>query len=264
MDYTYWQKQTLEQPLFDDIIWGKPQQKTLCGKLLIVGGNSHAVASPIKACSVAIEQIVGDCTVAMPDKTRSLLGPKLPPNIELLPSTAVGSFSSKALDSLRSLILQNDSTIFAGDFGHNSETAILLENVLKINKLLTFCGDSLDYWSKSSLPILRKPDVLLVLDLAQLQKYAITAKVSQVFTSSMDLLQLVEKLHEFTNIFKCHILTKHGSQIVIASKGKIITTKFEKLHESWQVSCATAATVWWLQNPKKPLESIATSITQLD
>ena len=264
MDRTYWQKQTLESPLFDDLIWCKPQQKSLSGKLLIVGGNLHAIASPIKSCDVAVNQIIGGCTVVMPDKTRKLLGPKLPPNIELMPSTPSGSFSTKSKDKLTALMLQNNATLFAGDFGHSSETAILLEELLKVSCLQTYCGDALDYWSKQPLAILRKPNTLLVLDMAQLQKYAIGARVSQAFTSNMDLLVLIEKLHEFTNIFASHFITMHQNQFICASHGQVISTKIDSnTNFAWQSNIAAAASVWWLQNKNKALQAIATAITQV-
>ena len=37
--HPYWQKQTPEKPLFPDIEWAKPEQKSQAGRLGIIGGN---------------------------------------------------------------------------------------------------------------------------------------------------------------------------------------------------------------------------------
>jgi len=262
MDRTYWQKQTLKSPLFDGIIWGKPQRKDLLGKLLVVGGNSHAIGVPSSAFNIALEQGVGECKVAMPDKTRKLLGPKPPPNIELVASNPSGSFSSKAAIELKNQILSVNATIFAGDFGQNSETAILLEKLLGLPGLQTYSDDSLDYFITKPLPILRRKDTLLVLDTTQLQKIALHAKLSHTFTHDMELLQFIDRLHEFTNMFCCNILISHKDQMLVASSGQVISTKVEAKANNWQITYATAATVWWLQNPSQPLQAISTAITQ--
>jgi hypothetical protein len=264
MDRTYWLKQTLRQPLFDEIIWGKPQQKSQSGKLLVIGGNSHAITAPGKACEIAIKQMAGECQVVLPDKTRKLLGPKLPVNVELVESTPSGSFSSKAKNKLEALMAANNATLFIGDLGRSSETAILFESFIKLPGIQTYSGDAMDYWLDAPLAALRKPDALLCLTIAQLQKIAASGKVSQAFTSDMDLLQLAVKLHEFTNIFNCHILTEHQNYIVAASRGQVVTTKFAQTPADWQISCPTAATVWWMQNPNKSLQAIATAVTQLE
>jgi len=39
MELAYWQCQTPEQPLFPDIEWNKPEQRSRAGKLGIIGGS---------------------------------------------------------------------------------------------------------------------------------------------------------------------------------------------------------------------------------
>jgi len=264
MDRTYWQKQTPEKPLFDEIIWGKPQRKNLAGNLLIIGGNSHAIAAPSEAYKIAINQGIGECKVAMPDATRKLLGPKPPPNIDLFASNPSGSFSTKAIDELKNDITWATATLAAGDIGKSSETAILFDKLMALPGLQAYTADAADDFAASPLPILRRKDTLLVLEMPQLQKFALNAKLSHPFTHDMDLLQLVDRLHEFTNLFKCHILMHHKNHIIAASGGQVVSTKFETVPSNWKVMFAAAATVWWLQNPSQAIKSIATAVTQLE
>jgi hypothetical protein len=264
MDRTFWLKQTLDKPLFDDIIWNKPQRKSLAGNLLIVGGNAHAIIAPGEAYKMALNQGIGDCRVVMPDATRKLLGPKLPPNIELLSSNPSGSFSAKAIDELKTNANWANGVLFIGNLGHSAETAIMMDETLKLPTINTYCGDGADYFAKAPLPILRRKNTLLAIDISQLQKYGINAKLSQPFKHDMELLQIVDRLHEFTNLFDCHILTINQSQIIVASGGQVVSTKVNTMPQNWPTMLATAATVWWLQNTAKPLRAITTAITQLE
>ena len=53
MDRTYWHKQTVEKPLFPDILWSRPQNKRQAGKLLIVGGHAESFAAVGEAYAAA-------------------------------------------------------------------------------------------------------------------------------------------------------------------------------------------------------------------
>jgi len=46
MENTNWSRQTPEQPFFKDLLWSKPENRRHAGKLLIVGGNVHAMTAP--------------------------------------------------------------------------------------------------------------------------------------------------------------------------------------------------------------------------
>ena len=41
----YWHKQTAENPLYEDVLWARPENKHGAGKLLVVGGNLHGFAA---------------------------------------------------------------------------------------------------------------------------------------------------------------------------------------------------------------------------
>lgn len=259
----YWQKQDSSQPLFDDLIWSRPQQKSKAGKLLIVGGNLHSIAAPGEAYEIAIKQGVGECKVIMPDATRRLLGPKPPTSIEFAPSNPSGSFSSQAENDLKSYISWADATLFAGDFSHSSETAILLEKLSKYPGLQIYVRDAADYFINTPLTLLNRSNTLIVLSFAELQKYALNAGYKKAFTFDMELLQLVESLHEFTIQYPCSICMEHKMQLVVSSGGQVISTKLATEPKIWRLKLATSAAVWWLQNSEKPLQAIATAITQI-
>jgi hypothetical protein len=259
MDRTYWHKQTADSPLFPDLLWSRPENKRQAGKLLIIGGNAHGFAAPAEAYAAAEKAGAGTVRVILPDSLRKTVGRGFPAG-EFAPSTPSGSFSQKALAELLDGARWADAVMLAGDFGHNSETAILLEKFAQDYKgPLALTQDAADYFTSAGEIIIQRPKTLLALSFAQLQKLAKNAHFTTPFTFDMDLLRLVDALHEFTRKYTPQIIVKHRPTMFAAVGGQVSTTKLDKDPEIWRVRIAASATVWWLQNPNKPFEALATS-----
>jgi ADP-dependent NAD(P)H-hydrate dehydratase / NAD(P)H-hydrate epimerase len=260
MDHSYWQKQDKDKPLFEDLIWSKPQQKALSGKLLIIGGNLHAIAAPGEAFDAALKQGVGECKVAMPTSTKKFFGTKPPLEIMFVKATHSGSFSLEAYDEIKSFLGWADGVLLAGDFGHNSETTILLEKVSATDKLRTYCGDALDNLISDTELLLQNANNALVLSMAQLQKLVVNMHYARPIKLDMSLMQLVEFLHDFSKILPSHMVIMHTDEIIVASGGQIVSTKTSVPIKHTKI--ATTAAIWWLQNPSKPLQALTTAIAQ--
>lgn len=259
MDEIFWHKQTRDKALFPDLLWSRPETRTTAGKLLIIGGNAFGFAAPGEAFTEAGRGGVGETRVVLPDRLRSTVGNVLA--AEFAPSNASGSFSQKALDQL--LIDSNwaDGVLLAGDLGRNSETAVLLEKFCaSYHGQLTIAKDSVDYFTAGPQTLLARPKTTLVLSFAQLQKIGTQSKFQPTFTFSMDLVRLVEALHNFTTQYSVNIVVKHLENIVVAAGGQVSTTKLESDLDIWRVKVAPHAAVWWLQNPSKPFEAITTAL----
>jgi hypothetical protein len=263
MASTSYLTQKQSEPLFQDILWAKPEQKSQAGNLLILGGNSHAISAPSEAFAIAIKQGAGEVKAVMPDKTRTILG-KVPPDIELVPSTPSGSFSTKAEQDIKQYISWADSTLFAGDFGRNSETAILLEILAsKMPGIQVHTRDSADYFNNTPITLFEREDTLLVISLAQLQKYCMHLNWHKAVSFDMGLEQLCDLLSELTVKYKAHIVVQYFTNIIVAVNGRIVITHLEKEPKVWRLKTASAGAVWWMQNKTQPLEAIATAITQI-
>jgi hypothetical protein len=263
MDNTYWHKQGSE-PLFPDLLWSRPENRLHAGKLLIVGGNAHGFAAPAEAFAAATQAGVGSARAVMPDHIRPQLRHFQADHLELdfLPSTPSGSFAKRSLAELLAHSQWADGVLLAGDLGRNSETAILLESFTrKYSGQLTVTRDAADYFTSNAHALVDRPESLLIVSLAQLQKFAQSAAAETPVTFSMGLVQLVDWLHEFTGHYAVHLITKHLDTVFAAVDGQVSTTKTSQdLEEKWRVSTAAAASVWWLQNPSKPFEAITTAI----
>lgn len=260
MDRPYWHKQTQGEPLFPDLIWSRPENKRHAGKLLIIGGNAHGFAAPAEAFAAAEKAGAGTVRVGLPDSLQKTVGVTFPAG-EFAPSTPSGSFSKRALGELLNMSQWSDAVLLAGDFGHNSETAVLLEKFVQdYTGLLILTQDAIDYFTSAADSIVKRPNTLLALSFAQLQKLAAGAHFTIPFTFDMDLLRLVDALHDFTQRFSAHIIVKHLPTMFAAVDGQVSTTKLAEDPDIWRVRAAASAAVWWMQNPRKPFEAVTTSI----
>lgn len=263
MDRTYWLRQEPDKPLFPELEWSRPENRLAAGKLLVVGGNVHGFAAPAEAFMAAEKAGAGAVRVLLPDALRKVVGAILE-NGEFAPSTPVsGSFSQKALGDLLSLSAWADSVLLAGDLGRNAETAILLEKYLgKHPAAVTVTRDAVEYATAAPGCILARSGTLLVLSLSQLQRFGIAARFPKAVTFGMDLLHLVEWLHEFTTNHQVYVIVKHHDQLAVAVHGQVSTTRSPQGQDAWRLRTAAAASVWWMQNPSQPFAALTTAVRQ--
>jgi NAD(P)H-hydrate repair Nnr-like enzyme with NAD(P)H-hydrate dehydratase domain len=259
MNPSYWHRQT-NKPLFPELLWSRPENQRQAGKLLIIGGHAQGFAGPAEAFAAAQAAGVGSSRVLLPDALQRTVG-KLFPEAEFAPSNPSGGFAATALGELLGASEWADGVLLGGTLGRNSETFALLENFAdKYDGQLTITADTADHFCTQPFELLQRSETLLVLSLGQLQKLGSGAHFPRAFTSTMDLLQLVENLHEFTRRFTPFIIVKAGKQLVVAGGGEVSTTQLAAELPIWRVKTAARAAVWWLQNPAKPFEALTTAI----
>ncbi len=256
----YWKKQTADKPLFPDLLWSRPEIKQARGKLLIIGGNAHGFAVPAQAYNESLKAGVGVAKVLLPDVLQKTVG-SIFETAEYAPSTPSGSFKQSALAQMLDLANWADGVLIAGELGRNAETAALIEKFVdKYSGQVTITRDAVNNFNSSPNTVLERANTTLVLSIAQLQKLASEAKFDKPLTFDMDILRLVEWLHEFSQQFEVSIIVKHLKNIFIAAGGQVSSTKLEKDIKIWRVQTATKAGVWWLQNPIKEFEALTTSL----
>lgn len=257
---SYWQRQTAEHPLFPELLWSRPENKRAAGKLLIIGGNAHGFVAPAEAFRVAEAVGAGAIHMVLPDSLKPYVGPAFTAG-GLAPTTPSGSFSRKALAEFLDHAAWADGVLLAGELGRNSETAIVLEQfAAKYVGRLTVTRDALDYFKATPKSLLNRPETTVVLSIGQLQKLCMACHFPLAITLGMDLLKLVETLHQFSLTYPANIVVKHAQNIVVASQSQISSTKLPADMSIWRVKTAATCTVWWLQNPSKPFQSLTTAI----
>lgn len=255
----YWQKQTVTEPLFEDILWARPENKHGAGKLLIIGGNLHGFAAAQEAYAAADAAGAGHIRLILPDalkRTVGILGP-----YDYAPSTSSGGFGRDALNELLAGSAWADAVLIAGDLGRNSETAILLEGfVQKYQGPLIITKDAIDYFTAQPQLLFDRPMTAVALSLSQLQQMGTALKFQTPFILSMGLLLLVQALHDFSQQWPAVVITRELDSIVVAHEGRISSTKVSDDENAWRVKTAAGASVFWLQNISRPFEAITSSI----
>lgn len=260
MDYSYWKKQTPTEPLFPDIEWSKPEQRSQAGRLAVIGGNKLGFAGVAEAYDVARTCGVGELRVLLPDVLKKTI-PKTMTDVLYAPTNPSGSLNKDALTDMNAIGSWASSVLLSGDAGRSSETAILYEQfVSTYTGQLVITRDAIDLLKNSAETIIERPDTMLVASFAQLQKLFQAVYYPKVLTFSMQLTNLVEAVHKFTLTYPVTIVVLHKDTLVIAHDGDVVTTPWGNPMSIWRGSVAARAACYWLWSPKKPTQAIATSV----
>jgi hypothetical protein len=257
MEAPFWNKQH-NTPLFPELEWNKPERRDQAGKMLIVGGTVHELSAPARAFEYVTKIGIGSAKVALPHKTKRLVGPTLPEAV-FLPSTTSGEFSSETSRKLLEYALWADTVLFAGENGRNSQTTMLFEEFLRsYNGNVVITKDAIDILSNHPTALVSRDKTILVASFAQLQKLVQNFGFTSPLTFTMSLVQLVDFLHDFTAKHRLALITLHSNQLVAASNGRVSTTKltFDTGSLQWRLRLAALAACFSTWNPHQPFESI--------
>lgn len=260
MNLPYWQRQTPERPLFPDIEWNKPEQRSRAGKLGIIGGNKLGFAGVAEAYSTALASGVGEVRVLLPDVLKNTL-PRTMNGVAYAPSNPSGGLAQEAINELRALGAWSDCLLLIGDAGRNSQTAIVYSQLLRdYQGPAIITRDAADLVRNDSAILAVRQNTVLILSFVQLQKLFRTLYYPKILTFSMQLLQLVEALHKFTITYPITIATLHQDTLIAAHSGEVTTTPWNDPMRIWRGTVATRASVYYIWNPSQPLEAITASL----
>lgn len=260
MEHTYWRRQTHAKPLFPDIEWSRPEQKSQAGKLAIIGGNKLGFAAVGEAYDTATKLGAGQIRAILPEDLKRNI-PATITDAYFVPSNPSGGFSREALPELMAACAWADVCLLVGDSGRNSETAIALETLLNAHDgHLVITRDAVDLLRPVGEKLAGRDRTTLVLSFAQLQKLLASVYYPKILSFSMQLMQLVETLHKFTITYPLTIVTFHQNQLLIARGGEVVTQEFDDPMTIWRGTTATRAATYLLWEPTRSLEAIATSI----
>ncbi|MEO7904223.1 MAG: hypothetical protein ABIR91_00345 [Candidatus Saccharimonadales bacterium] len=260
MENTYWKKQLPSKPLFPDIEWNKPEQKSQAGRLGIIGGNKLGFAGVGEAYGVATGLGVGEVRVLLPDVLRKTI-PAVMTDVMFGATNPSGGLASDAHIEMTAMAQWATGVLMIGDAGRNSETAILYENFIKdYTGPLTISRDAFDLIKNDTSSLVDRPDTLLVLSFAQLQKLFQSVYYPKVLTFSMQLTQLIEALHKFTITYPVTLAVLHNEHFIIAHDGQVVSNDWDTPMAIWRGQTATRAASYWLWSPTKPLEAITASL----
>lgn len=258
---SYWRKQTSDKPLFPNIEWSKPEQRSQAKKLAIIGGNKLGFLAPTEAYGTALKTGVGQCRVLLPEALKSIV-PKTITDVIYGANNPSGGLSQDAQPEVAAIADWSDGLLLIGDAGKNSDTAILYQNLVSDHAgPLVITRDTIDLLMADMPTILERPDTVLMVSFKQLQKIFQSVYYPKVLTFSMQLLQLAEALHKFTTTYdNVAIVVLHEGTLLVSRDGQVVSQDWPNPMALWTGSTATRAAVYYVWNPTKPLESITASI----
>ncbi len=260
MDTPYWRQQTADKPLFPDIEWGKPEQRSMRGRLGILGGHKLGFAGVAEAYTTALDSGAGEVRVLLPDCLRNTI-PKTMTDVIFGACNPSGSLSRDALPEIGALTTWASGLLLAGDAGRNSETAIVYSDLIReYAGPLIITRDAVDLVKNDAEALVNRPNTVLVVSFAQLQKLFQAVYYPKILTFSMQLLQLVEAVHKFTITYPVTLVVLHRETLITAHDGQVVTTKWDNPMAIWRGQTAAHAASYWLWTPSQPLEAIAASL----
>lgn len=245
----YWHRQDPKKPLFPDIEWQKPEQKSLAGQLLIVGGNAHGFAAVAQAHDDARKTGIGECRVVLPDALKKTIdGSAL--DCIFVPTNPSGGITKDGLPQLKAAAAWASGILLIGDAGRNSETAIVYEQLLAgfPDKPTVITRDAIDLLKGAWPQLLERPQTVMVATFAQVQKIFQAVYYPKTVLFSMQLTTLVDSLHKFTVTYPATIVAFHQNQLLVASGGEVSTTPWDDPMRIWRGSVATVASVYAVQH----------------
>lgn len=256
---SFWQKQSSTKPLFSDIEWSRPQQRSKAGRLAIVGGNKLGFIAVSEAYTAASQLGAGQVRAILPDVLKKSVPASITDAV-FIPSNASGGFSREAIPELVSAADWADTVLLVGDSGRNSETAMACERLLSDFKgHLVITRDAVELLKPAANQVVAREKTTLVLSFAQLQKLFQSVYYPKILSFSMQLMQLADTLHKFTITYPVTIVTFHHNQLIVAHGGQVISQEFDEPMYIWRGLTAAHAASYLLWSPSQPLEAIATS-----
>lgn len=256
--FDYWQKQT--KPLFTDLIWNIPEQKT--GRVNVIGGNLQNFSTVIRTAEYLNQHFpLKQVNTILPDALRS----KLPviDTLTFTPSTNSGSFAKSF--ELTKIFDQTDFNLLIGDLSHNAETAIAISDAIRpTDRPVIITRDAIDLLAPTFGQIITKPNLFLICSMSQLQKIFRALYYPRMIMLSQPLIPTIETLHKFTLTYNLTLLTFHQDNIITANGGNIITTHINDTDYTplslWSGQLASKISALNLFNPRKPLEATTAAI----
>jgi len=258
--HEYWRRQEPSKPLFPDIEWGKPEQRSARGRLGIVGGNKLGFAGVATSYETALGAGAGEVRVLLPDVLRKAI-PSSMTDVIFGASNPSGGLAQDALSEMRALGQWSSCILLIGDAGRNSETAIVYETFLgEYSGPLVVSRDAFDLIHSGAQQLVMRPSTVLVISFAQLQKLFREVYYPKVLTFSMQLLQLVEALHKFTITYPTTLVVLHKDTLIVAHGGEVTTTAWENPMAIWRGVTATTSACYLMWTPSQPLEAVSASL----
>src|SRR5690606_26082864 len=125
---------------------------------------------------------------------------------------------------------------------------------------LTITRDAVDLIKHASVSVVERPDTLLVVSFAQLQKLFQLVYFPKVLTFSMQLTSLVEAAHKFTISYPISIAVLHQGGLIVANDVNVGTSAGNTPVLGGGLGADARAVGYRMGTPSKTLEAVTASL----
>lgn len=197
-----WYIEQNDEPLFADVLWSRPETVARAAKILLIGGSTHGFHSLYEAHLVLTQHLPGTATAVLPESLKKHTKPFFSDG-EFVAATPSGSFSKKSLSHILTLMQSHDGLLIPGDIENNSETILLLEQIIEASSMpLGINKDVLALLKSSYSTITTKENLVLECSFAQLQRFATEIGFEIPFTSEMNFEKFAEALKSLSEFIR--------------------------------------------------------------
>lgn len=241
-----WHKQT-DKPLFPNIFWEAPLNRTLAKKLLIVGGHSKQFAETVNLYQYALAAGMGSAKVVLPESLHRLVGNQ--PDCLFVSSNPSGSIAKPAAKEILEYANECNGVIFSPELSHNTETVSLLETLFsEISKPIFFGSNVLEMLAFKPTLVLKAGRVILT-NTKHLTRFASTIDFPITIKSQESILNKIELASDFTNTHPVALIIDE-SPLIVATDSNVSTTSRVAETDNASLLMALAAT-FYVQHTKK-------------
>ncbi|HEY5268218.1 MAG TPA: hypothetical protein VII94_03735 [Candidatus Saccharimonadales bacterium] len=252
-----WLKQTVQTPLYDNLIWSRPENKLHSGRALVIGGSSHGFSKTVNSYERLLRAGIGQVTILLPKSVQKILG-HISEDVIYCPSTDSGSFSSEALGDMLDFSNSSDGIFLCGELSNNSQTLVVIEKLItETIKPVVITDDSIDLVLHFDSNIINRDNMIFVGNLDKIQRLLTKLKSDQAITSNIALSNLVEIMQKFTLTNKLCIVTIHQDFVINAKNGVVLTTKIESPKYQSITELIYDIVCWVIQNPENKFEALS-------
>lgn len=256
LDDSFWLKQT-EEALFPEMEWSRPQQKRTAKKLAIIGGHDHGFDAVGRLYQASVQAGIGQIKVVLPNGLKRVVGTALPDAVfaELAPEPKQQAEAKAALMAFADWA----DGVLPVQTGNNSKTALLLNDLVSSYAGSVVVTDDLAQLMKHDLQSLaQRNSTLFVHSFDGLQHLAASLKSEVGFRHDMGLRPFVLGLRQFGQMLNGPVVAILDQTVAVAAGDMVVTTPRQTEPDPIMLAgwCAT----WWLQQPTKPLEALATAV----
>lgn len=157
-----------ERPIFEDLVWMKPEKVTDDQQIIIMGGHAQALQAPMQLFN-ACEQQKLEISILLPDVVKKTLSTGTAQSgLLFAPSTPAGSFSLTGFEEIMTTIEAYNFLLLAGDLSSNQETKQLLSKITTEFKDFKIATENI-LKSLSLADLMKAQNLILILNSNQLK-----------------------------------------------------------------------------------------------